>query len=112
MTKHSVVRLLFLILFVQFSILAYTYQDSYYARTDIVTAAREVCELSKEDRRSTISLNQNIVKAFEDTNRRNPNKLSKKRKNSLTEIRNELVGLQFRSKLDCNVAFPTLGWFP
>jgi hypothetical protein len=91
----------------------YSFYTDYQGRKVQVTAAREGCERDKADRKASVILNENILIAFEDSDKNRFTKPpTKERRRALKRIDRTTEGLDDRSKINCNERYPKASLVP
>lgn len=97
---------------VQLFVLVYAFYTDYQGRKVVVAAAREGCERDKLDRAASVTLNENILIAFIEGDRKQSGIPTAKRQRALAEIDATTAGLDARAKINCNERYPEVGLLP
>lgn len=109
---HRFAKLVIIGMVVQLGVIAYVFITEHNGRQDAVFAAREGCKRDVLDRQASVTLNENILKAFREGQRQAPQVLTPTRKRAVEEIESTTSGLDDRAHINCTERYPDAGWFP
>lgn len=105
-------RLVIIGMLVQLGVIVYVFATEHNGRQDAVNAAREGCKRDVLDRQASVTLNENILKAFREGQKQAPQVLTPTRKKAVEEIESTTAGLDERAHINCLERYPDAGWFP
>lgn len=111
-TNNRVSRLVTFCLVLIVVLVAYVFITEHAGRQHVVDAARAGCERDKQDRIAAVTLNDDIVGIFQESEKRNPNVISPARDRLLSHIQTTNNGLEFRARENCVTRYPAASWFP
>lgn len=109
---HKFAKLVVAGMIVQLFVIGYVFITEHNGRQDAVHAAREGCKRDVLDRQASVTLNQNILKAFREGQKQAPQVLTPTRKKAVEEIESTTAGLDERAHINCTERYPNAGWFP